>query len=121
MLTIIDDQGVDMTKVINCEQFSRAFRLLKTTAMVFQAVYIKLLYKDRKNLQVIPNDRDSDFDQGRIIRLCQMQSQLQECSKFSLWKQQFGLFIDESNMWRCGGRMGNSVLSITATHPVLAT
>ena len=31
-----------------------------------------------------------------------MQSQLQECSKFSSWKQQFDLFVDESNLWSCG-------------------
>ena len=48
-----------------------------------------------------------------------MQSQLQKCSKFPIWKQQFGLFVDESNLWRCGGRMGNSALAPAAKYPIL--
>ena len=116
-LTTMGDQGVDIAKVIDCEQFSSAFRLLKTTMMVFRAVR-NFLAGIRRTCRVIPNDRASDFDQARVI-FRQMQSQLQECSKFSSWKQQFGLFIDESNLWRCGGRMGNSALAPAAKHPIL--
>ena len=97
---------------------SSAFRLLKTTMMVFRAVR-NFLAGIRRTCRVIPNDRASDFDQARVIWLRQMQSQLQECSKFSSWKQQFGLLIDESNLWRCGGRMGNSALAPAAKHPIL--
>ena len=102
MLNTIEDQRVNIAEVINCEQFSSAFRLLKTTALSFQAVR-NFLAKIGRTCQVIPNNRASDFDQARIIWLRQMQSQLQECSKFSSWKQQFDLFVDESNLWRCGG------------------
>ena len=105
-------------EVINCKWFSSAFRLLKTTALSFQAVR-NFLAKIERTCQVIPNDRASNFDQARIIWLCQMQSQLQECSKFYSWKQQFDLFIDELNLWRCGGRMDNSALAPAAKHPVL--
>jgi len=102
MLTAIDNQGVEIAEVINCERFSSAFRLMKITAMVFRAVQT-FLAKIGMTCQVIPNNRTSDFDQARVIWLRQIQSQLQECSRFPLWKQQFDLFIDESNLWRCGG------------------
>ena len=118
MLTALGDQGVDLAEVIDCERFSSAFRLLKTTVIVFRAVR-NFLARIRRTCQVIPNDRASEFDQARIIWLRQMQSQLQECSRFPLWKQQFGLFIDESNLWRCGRRMGNSVLAPAAKNPIL--
>ena len=92
MLTAISDQGVNIAEVINCEQFSSAFRLLKTTALVFQVVQ-SFLAKIRRTCQVIPNVRAYDFDQARIIWLRQMQSQLQECSKSPSWKQQFYLLL----------------------------
>ena len=38
MPNAIDDQGVNIAEVINCERFSNAFRLLKTTALSFQVV-----------------------------------------------------------------------------------
>ena len=104
MLTAIDNQGVEIAEVINCERFSSAIRLMKITAIVFQAVRT-FLAKIGRTCQVIPNNRTSDFDQARVTWLRQMQSQLQECSRFPLWKQQFDLFIDESNLWQCGGRM----------------
>ena len=122
MLTALGDQGMDLAEVIDCERFSSAFRLLKTTVIVFRAVrnfLARYLARIRRTCQVIPNDRASEFDQARITWLRQMQSQLQECSRFPLWKQQFGLFIDESNLWRCGGRMGNSVLAPAAKNPIL--
>ena len=118
MLIATEDQGVNIAELINCERFSGTFRLLKTTVMVFRAVR-NFLAKIGRTCQVIPNDRASEFDQARVIWLRQMQSQLQKCSKFSLWKQQFGLFVDELNLWRCGGRMGNSALAPAAKYPIL--
>ena len=38
---------------------------------------------------------------------------------FQVWKHQFGLFIDESLVWRCGGRMSNSDLPLSAQNPIL--
>ena len=75
VLNAIDDQGVNIAEVINCEQFSSAFRLLKTTAISFQVVR-NFLANMGRTCQVIPNDRVSDFDQVRIIWLHQMRSQL---------------------------------------------
>ena len=75
MLTVMDNQGVDIAQVINHEIFSCALRLLKTTVMVFRAVR-NFLSKIGRTCRVIPNDRASEFDKARIIWLCQMQSQL---------------------------------------------
>ena len=39
--------------------------------------------------------------------------------RFDSWKKQFGLFVDEANVWRCGGRLTNANLPYATTHPVL--
>ena len=33
--------------------------------------------------------------------------------RFSDWKTQFGLYLDESGVWRCKGRLGNADLPVT--------
>ena len=47
------------------------------------------------------------------------ESHLQRDIKFSLWKRQLDLFLDHSGVWRCGGRMSNSCLSLAAQTPIL--
>ena len=39
--------------------------------------------------------------------------------KFPTWKNQFGLFLDDKGLWRCGGRLGNIALPYTTKHPLL--
>ena len=39
------------------------------------------------------------------------QPTLEEDPKFPTWKMQFGLFKDDSQVWRCGGKLGGEVLS----------
>lgn len=41
------------------------------------------------------------------------------CCKFPLWKHLFDLFVDDSQLWRCGGRMSNSDLPSPAQTPIL--
>ena len=38
---------------------------------------------------------------------------------FRTWQQQFGLFRDDSGVWRCGGRLSNANLPFATKHPVL--
>ena len=47
------------------------------------------------------------------------QHKLAQEGKFPTWKDQFGLFLDDNGLWRCGGRLGNTALPYTTKHPVL--
>ena len=38
---------------------------------------------------------------------------------FSTWKKQFGLFQDDANLWRCGGRLENADIPYATRHPIL--
>lgn len=37
---------------------------------------------------------------------------------FKTWQQQFGLFRDDSGIWRCGGRLSNAHLPFATKQPV---
>ena len=40
-------------------------------------------------------------------------------NKFNEWKVQLCLYIVDSGLWRCGGKLNNSSLSENAKHPIL--
>ena len=73
----------------------------------------------RNSSESAPTDHLSETDQARLYWLRDAQSQLQQDSKFPLWKRQFNLYVDEFQMWRCGGRMSNSDLPLSAQTPIL--
>lgn len=47
------------------------------------------------------------------------QASLPETKQFRQWSMQFGLFRDDHGVWRCGGRLENSKISVPAKHPIL--
>ena len=61
----------------------------------------------------------SDLDRARLYWIKDSQSHLQRDEKFPLWERQLDLFIDESGMWKCGGRMSNLCLSPASQTPIL--
>ena len=61
----------------------------------------------------------SDFEQARLYRIRDCQSHFQSDSRFSSWKRHMDLFMDESGIWRCGGRLLKSCLLPPAKNPIL--
>ena len=47
------------------------------------------------------------------------QSTQEEDLKFPTWKIQFCLFKDDSQVWRCGGRLQNANILFSSKHPIL--
>ena len=117
-LVIAQGHGPRLGQLISCENFSSLHRLLRVTALVLKFVCL-LRPKARKSDVSAPTDHPSDIDQARLYWLKDAQSQLEQDSKFSLWKHQFDLFVDKSQLWRCGGRMANSDLPSSAQTPIL--
>ena len=56
----------------------------------------------------------SEGKKGKFI-----QTSLTQNPKFSSWRQQLGLYLDGSGLWRCGGRLNNTDLAECAKHPIL--
>ena len=48
----------------------------------------------------------------------QRQKLVQE-GKFPLWKRQFVLFLDDTGLWRCRGRLGHASVLYETKHPLL--
>ena len=75
--------------------------------------FVRLLcLKVKRASETVLTDGQSDIELARLYWLRDAQSQLPQDSKFSLWKRQFDLFVDKSQLWRCGGRMSNSDLVV---------
>lgn len=47
------------------------------------------------------------------------QEMLVQDDRFSDWKTQYGLYLDESGVWRCRGRLCNSDLPLTTKFPII--
>ena len=86
-----------------CEDFSSKTRLLWVTAQVLKCSRIwmhKIKSSDSEFTQRITSQdlREAETDWIKV-----MQISLVRNHKFAAWQQQFGLFIDNAGVWRCGG------------------
>ena len=48
-----------------------------------------------------------------------MQESLLKENKFSQWKRQFGMFVDNEGLWRCKGRLSEADITEFAKYPIL--
>ena len=106
-----------LSQVINPELYSSAYRLFRVTGLVLR--FIRNLRRRRDHPAPNASTPLSDIEQARLYWVKDCQSTLQGDSQFSSWKCRLGLFLDESGIWRCGGRMSKSCLSSSAKNPIL--
>ena len=53
------------------------------------------------------------------VRIQASQLPMSESAQFQQWSHQFELFLDDSGIWRCGGRLENILMSLVWQHPIL--
>ena len=111
-LVVAQECSPNIGQLLSCGNFSSLYRLLRVTALVLK--FVRLLRHRAR-----PADSHSDIDQARLYWLKDAQSQLHQNAKFPMWKRQLDLFIDESGLWRCGGRLANSDLPSSTCNPIL--
>ena len=117
-LVVAQGHGPCIGQLMFCENFSSLHRLLRVIALEMKFVHL-LHLKVRNSSESAPTDNLSETDQARRYWLRDAQSQLLQDSKFPLWKHQFNLYVDELQMWRCGSRISNSDLPLSAQTPIL--
>ena len=61
----------------------------------------------------------SDIDRSRALWIREIQEMLPSNPRFSSWQHQFGLYLDDSQIWRCKGRLFNSSLPSHTKYPIL--
>ena len=60
----------------------------------------------------------NDISVAEAFWIKSFQQSLLEDERFQTWEMQFGMYCDESGLWRCGGRLGNADLAGCETHPI---
>ena len=104
--------------LINCERFSTLRRLLRTTAYVLKFVKAMKI-KARRSREVLNAELDgADLAVAELywIQACQRVSVHNK--KFEEWTKQFGLYLDDANLWRCKGRLSCADLPEATKHPI---
>ena len=104
--------------LISCENYSSLKRLLRVTAYVFKFIQLVRPRKNVNSHQPCRALKAEDIDTALAYWLKVSQTTLPETRKFEVWSQQFGLFKDQSGLWRCGGRLKNSAISFSTKHPI---
>ena len=102
--------------VIRCEDFSSFHKLLRITGLVIKFLRILSARKHELNINSISL---GNTELARLYWIKDSQLQLTQDPKFPAWKNQFNLFCDELQIWRCGGRMSNADLSSSAQALIL--
>jgi hypothetical protein len=102
-----------ISHLIDCECFSTTHRLYRVTAYVLK--FLRILRKEVQS----PELTVQDLTEAERMWILESQSSMMEDKNFPMWKVQFGLFKDDDQIWRCGGRLHNADLPFSAKHPVL--
>lgn len=99
-------------------RFSSLLKLLRVTVRVLRAVKIfrSLKTGGHNPPATITPEELSEVERLWIIHV---QSNLAKEKDFESLQRQFGLFVDDKGVWRCGGRLTNAELSYSTMHPVL--
>lgn len=112
------EKGPDIREVISCANYSSHPRLLRVTAYILGAVNsFRARETSDSNLPVILTPQEIAIAEKLWIANAQMDLVLQK--DFNTLKTQFGLFLDDKGLWRCGGRLQNAGIPFTAKHPLL--
>ncbi len=102
--------------VINPEQFSSAYRLFHVTEIVLKFIYSLHCRIGKRD------DQSTDttlFERARWYWIMDCQSRLEDNRHFSSQTRHLDLYKDKFGIWRCGGKMSKSCLSLAAQNPVL--
>ena len=116
---LVTNENPTIGQLITCTCYSQLQKLLRVTALVqkFATRFIMFVSHDKALLDWTVTAMDIEKAEVRWVTDCQ--KQLTNDPKFELWKAQLGLFCDQHNIWRCGGRLKKANLSYSQAHPIL--
>ena len=99
------DSQVNLSSLIKCEDFSSKEQLFRVTAYVLR--FVKSM---KQKSGCANNSKNITPTELQHYLLKEAQALLEGKPMFKTWQQQFGLFRDDSGIWRCGGRLSNADL-----------
>ena len=109
----------NIDKLIDCQQYSSLQTLLKITARVLDFVH-KLQMKTRHTVKDDSASTEPNHTQrAELLWIRAAQMQLLQDPHFEKLKGQFGLFLDENGVWRCGGHLSKAKIPYGVKYPIL--
>ena len=109
------ESQVSIDNLLSCEKFSTLSKLLRVTAYVVRAVRRFKSSKEAVPASLTPEE----LSHADMLWVRSAQLQLASQKDFEVQRKQFGLFIDEERIWRCGGQFANVEAPYATKYPVL--
>ena len=113
-LVTADFQG-SISDLMSCDRFSTLSKLLRVTAYVVRA--IKGFKGKREDIS--PGLTFEELAHAEISWIRSAQQHLVSQPNFKVQQKQFNLFIDDKNIWCCGGRLTNVEAPFAVKYAVL--
>ena len=98
--------------VIDCERYSTMHKLYRVTAFVLKFI-------DLSKRTTSTGLATQDLSRSELYWVRDCQRHLEKDKRFATWQVQFSLFMDENELWRCGGRLQNADLPFATKHSLL--
>ena len=115
------DVPTGLRQIMKCDDFSTLSRLCRVTAYVLR--FVKAL---KSSIQISVTDVSSilslnatEISEAEKLWIIESQILFAKDNNFVTWKKQFGLFLDDGDVWRCGGRLVNADIPYSTKHPIL--
>ena len=100
--------------IIQCERFHSYRRLVRVTAYVVRAV--KIFKGERSTNRPLSMEELCDAEHRWIEA---SQREMMREKSFESLRSQLNLFLDEKNLWRCGGQLANADVPYSVKYPLL--
>ena len=97
-LVTADFQG-SISELMSCDRFSTLSRLLRVTAYVVRAIKS---FKGKREA-IFPGLTSEELAHAEMLWIRSAQQHLVNQPDFKVQQKQFNLFIDDKNIWCCGG------------------
>ena len=106
---------------MKCDDFNTLSRLCRVTAYVLR--FMKAL---KSRIQSSVTDvsctlslNATEISEAEKLWIIESQILFAKDKNFVTWKKQFGLFLDDGDVWRCGGRLVNADIPYSTKHQIL--
>lgn len=103
-----------VSTLLDPKRFSSVHRLFHVTGLVIKFVQHVMSLVGRPLC-----DSRGCLEQAKLYWIMECQSCLISDNRFESWKRQLNLYRDKLGIWRYGGRMAKSCLSLAAQNPIL--
>ena len=101
--------------VLDQKNYNSTYHQFRVTGLVLKFIRcLRSRASDATPVASILESTVSDFNPARLYWIKDCQSRLHDSSHLTSWKHHLDLKMNQSSVWRCGGRMSKSCLTIVS-------